>query len=373
MGKGVGSLTIDLSTVVDEIYEAAVVPEKWIGVLDRMAAISGAEGTLLFAAGAERSHWMCSAALEPFVQTWISDGWIGRNTRGERLIPIREPRFLTDLDAFTREELDAEPYYTEFMRPLGFGWCVGTSIRSPTGDALVFTAERLWRNGPVERAAVDTLDGLRPHLARAALLSARVGLERARATVDALQVIGLPAVVLREKGRAVAANPNFEACAPRIAVGARDVVAFADCGAQAIFLEALGEAGGASTWRAGRSIAVPPGTDEPPLVAHLVPLRGAGLDLFSGASLVLFVTPVTAGKAPDVRLLEVLFDLTPAEARVSSLLVEGRTVEAIAAALAVTQNTVRMHLKSVFAKTGVHRQAQLVALLASPAYGRPSG
>ncbi len=59
-----------------------------------------------------------------------------------------------------------------------------------------------------------------------------------------------------------------------------------------------------------------------------------------------------------------LFDLTPAEARITGLLVEGQSVATIARAQAVTENTVRMHLKSVFAKTGVSRQSELVSLLA---------
>ena len=36
--------------LVDQIYEGAVVPERWINVLDQLAVIADAEGTLLFAA-----------------------------------------------------------------------------------------------------------------------------------------------------------------------------------------------------------------------------------------------------------------------------------------------------------------------------------
>lgn len=365
MGKGAGQgLNIDLSATIDQIYEAAVAPGSWLRVLDCMADISGAEGALMFATGAERSHWICSKALEPFVTDWLSSTWLGTEGRTLRLVPRRDPRFLTDLDAFTPEELDADPYQVEFLRPRGFGWCVGTSIRSPGGDHLVFTAERLWRKGPVEREAIDKLDLLRPHLARAALLSARIGLERARATVNALQTVGLPAAVLTTGGRAVAANPDFEQSAGWIVIGAGDRVSFVTPAAQAVLAEALALSGQRATSFAGRSIPVPGEGDRPPLVAHLLPLRGAGRDIFTGASLLLYLTPLAASKAPDVKLLEVLFDLTPAEARIAGLLVEGQSVAMIARAQAVTENTVRMHLKSVFAKTGVSRQSELVSLLA---------
>lgn len=366
MGEG---RRVDTEAVIDEIYEAAVVPGAWLRVLDRVAEIAGAEGTMLFANGAERSHCICSKAIEPLVTGWLTGPWLGKAQRGLRLIPIREPRFLTDLDAFTHEELDADPYQTEYLRPQGFGWCVGTTIRSPVGDLLVFSAERKLDKGPVEREAIDRLDGLRPHLARAAILSARIGLERARATVDALQAIGLPAAVLTASGRVVVANPGFEAGETGVSAGAGDRVGFSHPAAQAIFAETLSMAGREAAPQVGRSIAVPGDGESPPLVAHLIPLRGDARDIFSGASSLLYLTPLASARAPDLKLLELLFDLTPAEARIASLLVEGRAVGEIAVAQRVTQNAVRMHLKAIFAKTGVSRQAQLVSLLTMPARG----
>lgn len=58
-----------------------------------------------------------------------------------------------------------------------------------------------------------------------------------------------------------------------------------------------------------------------------------------------------------------LHGLTRAEARLASMLAEGISLEEAAATLAVSIGTVRSQLKSVFAKTGVTRQAKLVALL----------
>jgi len=57
-----------------------------------------------------------------------------------------------------------------------------------------------------------------------------------------------------------------------------------------------------------------------------------------------------------------LYELTPAQARVSALVFAGRPLPAIARALCVSENTVRSHLKQVFQKTGVHGQMELVHL-----------
>jgi DNA-binding CsgD family transcriptional regulator len=55
--------------------------------------------------------------------------------------------------------------------------------------------------------------------------------------------------------------------------------------------------------------------------------------------------------------------LTAAEAKVARLLVADKTVTEISDVLAVTTNTVRFHLKQLFAKVGVRRQSELVRAL----------
>ena len=60
------------------------------------------------------------------------------------------------------------------------------------------------------------------------------------------------------------------------------------------------------------------------------------------------------------------FMLTPAETQIALGIAEGKTLAAIAEIRKVAVSTARDQLKSVFAKTGTHRQAELVALLARP-------
>jgi DNA-binding CsgD family transcriptional regulator len=57
------------------------------------------------------------------------------------------------------------------------------------------------------------------------------------------------------------------------------------------------------------------------------------------------------------------YGLTLTEARLATALAEGASVEEAAAAMGVTRNTVRTHLKRIFAKTGTNRQGALVRLL----------
>lgn len=55
--------------------------------------------------------------------------------------------------------------------------------------------------------------------------------------------------------------------------------------------------------------------------------------------------------------------LSPQEIRVTLHLIDGGTVTTCAEQLGVAESTVRTHVKSVFAKTNLNRQAQLTSLL----------
>nr|AAR11778.1 TeiR [Comamonas testosteroni] len=71
----------------------------------------------------------------------------------------------------------------------------------------------------------------------------------------------------------------------------------------------------------------------------------------------------TGGKAdPPVKLAQQLFQLTPAETSLAIQLANGLSLEEAAEALIIRRNTARAHLRSIFSKTGVRRQTELVRI-----------
>ena len=57
-------------------------------------------------------------------------------------------------------------------------------------------------------------------------------------------------------------------------------------------------------------------------------------------------------------------ELAPQQQRVLAQLLEGESVASIAASLHLSRSTVRNHLCAVYAKAGVHSQAELIAFVA---------
>ena len=104
-------------------------------------------------------------------------------------------------------------------------------------------------------------------------------------------------------------------------------------------------------------------SDGEELVIHLLPLAPAGA--IAGAVAAIFVAPAVTPRPAPLAAIAALFDLTPGEARVLELIGAGRTNAEIAVVLGVAISTVRTHLLRLFEKTGTHRQAELVGLMAS--------
>ena len=96
---------------------------------------------------------------------------------------------------------------------------------------------------------------------------------------------------------------------------------------------------------------------------HLLPLTAASP--LTGAAAAIFVAPAVHSRPAPLTAIAALFDLTPTETRVLELIGTGQTNAEVAATLGVAVSTVRTHLLRLFEKTGSHRQADLVALLAS--------
>jgi len=104
--------------------------------------------------------------------------------------------------------------------------------------------------------------------------------------------------------------------------------------------------------------------ETPPVLAHVLPLTGghlrAGLQQEA-------VAAVFIGEPPDeadaATIAAAAFGLTPSETRVLAGLLGGATLAETAVKFDVAISTAKTHLDSIFLKTGVSRQADLMRLV----------
>ena len=130
------------------------------------------------------------------------------------------------------------------------------------------------------------------------------------------------------------------------------------------------------------ALAIPGAKDDRPLAVVAEPLAPPHSDALGHSGdpgAILFISDSEASTRPPVEHLRIVYGLTPAEARLTSLVVQGHGVASAAAELGVSPNTAKYHLKTIFEKVGVSRQSQLVRRvladvggLAEPEKMRPS-
>ncbi|HEY0853644.1 MAG TPA: hypothetical protein VGD86_02360, partial [Devosia sp.] len=206
----------DDEQLLDRIYEAGAIPELWPKLLEEFDRIADVAGSVLLAVRNGSVRWVASPPFAELAGGYIERGYAGNDNRTARLLGAQHAGFLTDLDVFTREEWEADPIRQSYWEPRGYGWGVATNVEVPTGDLLVFHGERRLEQGPPDRATIDRLDRLRPHLARAAMLTNRISFERVQAAVAALEIVGIPAAVLDERGQAIATNALMDKITPGV-------------------------------------------------------------------------------------------------------------------------------------------------------------
>lgn len=98
----------------------------------------------------------------------------------------------------------------------------------------------------------------------------------------------------------------------------------------------------------------------------LVVTRAPGPDHVAaggGPAAALFLTDPMRALRVEAGTLRDLLGLTPSQAEVAARLADGLSLTEIADRLRISPNTVRAHLRSIFAKTGVKRQSQLIQLV----------
>lgn len=297
------------------------------------------------------------------LEALLNGHWGSINMRAQRLIARAEIGFVPDHLLASPEEIANHPIYRDFLRPRGLGPTAATHIMGADDDSAIFSVDRLHSQGPFDEKTIALLDGLRPHIARSALLSRKFQRLAVNNSLLSLQSVGIPAAALDARGRIRLMNEPFSRLEQQISAGAFDMIHIADKAADALFRSAMAEL--ASRYGPPMSIGVKGTEGGAPFVLHLMPIRGQGHDIFGGVAFILAVVPLNQPSLPFRVLVQQLYDFTPTEARVAESLLAGCSVAQIAATNGTALETVRTQTKSILAKTGTSRQTEFIARFSS--------
>ncbi len=359
----------DYADFEQSIYEAAIIPENWRGVLGRLGDVSDSAGAALLCINERGVSFVAAPVLDKVFERFIGENWDARNSRRGNVVAkglVGLPRFVNEDDYMAPGEADRDPMIQELFRPEGFGWAAGFIQQLPHGDLAILNLEQYWERGPIRGEALARLDSLYPHLARSAMLAARNNLERARTAVETLAAVGLAAAAVTPTGRVVIANDAFATASHVWTTRGGDRLGLHDEVADAMLGDALRAL---SLARSPRSVPVrAQAGGVVTAVVQIVPIRRAAHDIFGSTDAIVVLSEPRSGAA-EATLVQSLFDLTPAEIAVAQAIAAGQSPGQIARATGRSIDTIRNQLRSAMTKTGSRRQVELALLMRQ--LGRP--
>lgn len=104
-------------------------------------------------------------------------------------------------------------------------------------------------------------------------------------------------------------------------------------------------------------------SDKLPIILRIWPFKGPAHLPEQDVHALITLNALGPKPGPPAAMLAKAFHLTPAEAKLASIIARGVPPEVAARELKISRETARNRLKSIFAKTDTHRQSELVALL----------
>jgi DNA-binding CsgD family transcriptional regulator len=346
--------------LIASIYEAGAFPERWPDALHKLGKSLGARGGNLIRSTASQLEMQSSPDVAEVTREFAREGWNQQNTRVSRLLERSGyAGFLTDSHLHTDEELVSLPMYTEFLNRHGVAAGAATIVQGARNDALIVAVEA-FADHAASRLAVPALDRLRPHLARACVLSSEIQAAKVADLVQAFNSLGSAIGLLDHAGRLVSGSDQFMRYYADLMSDGTARLRMRDEQSDRRFGLALAHL---DRHKAGLSLAVRDRNGVGAAVMHLIPARNDARELFSKAAIFAVIARPGNDLLPGADIIAALFDLTPAEARVARAIAQGLSPAEIAKELNQSYETVRSHLKRVFGKTSTKRQNELTLLI----------
>lgn len=307
---------------------------------------------------------------EDFERSYLRDYW-SRDERIPRLRRLPDSRIIHVRDLYTEVERKTSATYNEAMRRTDTQNSLNVRLDGPSGTRVVLSLGDPVDPGGWVSEQTRMIKLLLPHLRefvrfRHALVEAQA---LGNSLAGLLDVAGTGVMHLDRRGRIIAASDS----AARL-LRQRDMLIYKDDALQGVdpaddaklqlllerALPQFGRQGAAGSMTVGQPL------DSPQYVLRVCPVGGRLTDFESRrvAALVLVQDPAREWRI-DAEHVASTLGLTPTESSIAVMLANGSSRREIAAAMRRQVATIDWHLKHIYGKHRISRQADLVRLVLS--------
>ncbi len=361
--------------LLDLIYDAATEPELWVSVNKRIADLTSSQGCLIFgfsvtieaisAVHFEYNGGFDDRCITAFKERHLKNPWaatMGRQPAG---------RLVMSDGIISLSELKRTSFFDEVLRPLNVAHNAMSALAAKDEFRVAFNICRSASQGPFEEHERQTIEHLLPDLRRSLHLGFRLDGYRAlqSAQYHVLDRLTAGVILLDRRSRIIYANRAARSFgAPEGALRLRSESLSTHSSSHTRQLQHLIEA--ARRGAASGAMSLPLPGDGRLLTVLVTSMRSRDLGRFNDAGMRDAAVLVHIVDAADrlglpAAILMQAYELTQAEAKVALAASSGATIAEAATQLDLSPNTIKTHLRKVYAKTGVTRQAELARLIAS--------
>jgi len=359
----------DYDRIVSLLYEATLDSRRWAQALELFRSLFQANYVTLILRSPDASN------LGMMIAVGVEGGdKVTYLPYGHTTTPfVNQPvdKVFTVEDLMTEAEWRRTPYFQHWCKPNDVYHVMGADISTPDSGKLRF---RITRGEAAEKfSALDRArcEALLPHLRRA--LHIHNLLDRSESLGElysqAIGRLSVGTIVLDDTGKVLeqnliarellAANDGLKL------VGGRLEASYPSDNRelQQLIRNAFARhAGDPLTVASAMSVARPSGQVSLGVVVEPVPSQewaeGKGQP-----AVVVYIRDAAGKSLASTTAAKQLFNLTPAETALAMELANGLSLEEAAESLNIRRNTARAHLRSIFSKTGVRRQTELVRIM----------
>lgn len=376
--------TRGLGELIGLIHDAGLKPALWPESLERIQSALKGTAALLFTPqhGPDRGGIAIPCNLSTELMTRYAekyrhlDVWTQAAARRKLFVP---GKVVTDKNLVPRQTLLSSPYFREFLEPANISRLCTSVIFGQDEPGVLPTVISIYRGldaPPFSLGAKRLLRLLVPHLARSLSLMYRLRCteQKLAASLATLDKLSCGIVLFDRHGEVLHTNAiagalleeNDGAGLEGDAISPRRLTTASQSrtGHLNQLIASAVSTSSAETCAVARRMQLPRSSGRAPVVIDIAPLppshpfeSGGGQALAIG-----FLFDSTAPTAADAQLLGDVYGLTPAEARLVHDLCGGLTLGKMGEHHGVSTETLKSQLKSIFSKTGVHRQIELVRL-----------
>jgi DNA-binding CsgD family transcriptional regulator len=366
---GEAGLLRQFSSAISQIYAAATDTNLWRSALIAVETLTGSTGAVID----------LIPTVEGAVPTTLAGSFSDQDCSEYardymamcpriRFAMAHPGRTQVDYMFMNEAEMDRDAVY-DWYGSHGLRYHIASTRRISDAYLVAFSVQRTRRQGHAQSRDVQLFELVKPHLSQALAFAEQLGSLRSfeRFSSSVLQSLPQAIFALDASGTILFANAAAE-----VLLRAGDGLYCADrklrtrSPSEQHRLDSLIDQAATMSGQSDGWVRVSHRSGGAPYVAFISPLSYGQDDLIAAeARVVVMVHDSADRRTADPRMLMEVYELTRAEVRLANALCGGHSVESAASLLGVQPATLRSQLKSVFRKTGVSRQQDLVGLLSA--------